>query len=591
MASSIAHSLNDIARLVKPYRWRILAGLATLLTGTVFTLVFPAAIRVILDTAITSGNRNMLQMASIELLALMAARAFVAFYGEYVLESTGHYIVLDLRKKLFSHLQTLDLGFFHAHKTGNLLSKLNADTAEIKIAITGSLVNVVNQAFALIGSIAIMLSMNTQLTALILLLAPSTALLSRKYGPVMRAAAKDMQEKAADSSAIAQESLSGIAFIKSNAREKTQERIYDNSIAALGSATVASLRAKKSFQALITFLTSLLTVGIFWYGGMQVLANHITAGQLVAFLFYTQNITLALTITAQHYGNINQAAGASRQIFDLLKTRSTVAEKEAAISPTECRGEILFSDVRFAYGKGPDVLRGIQLHVAPGEIVALAGRSGSGKSTITYLLARLYDVSSGQVCIDGCDVRDLSLAWLRSHISIVSQDIFLFGSSVRENIRYGRLDATDHDVEQAAKIAAAHDFIEHLEHGYNTEIGERGVKLSGGQRQRLALARAVLNSPKILVLDEATSGVDNTTESAIKKVILKLSMVRKMTIIVIAHRLSTVRAAHRIVVLENGRIVEEGPPELLLRQGGKLSKLMEDGLLESEVEIIQSLER
>jgi len=589
MARSIVQKFGELAELIKPYRWRILTGIAILLSGTVFTLVFPMAIRVILDTAITSGDRGTLQIASLVLLALMAGRAFVAFYGEYLLESTGHFLVLDLRKKLFGHLQTLDLGFFHSHKTGHLLSKLNADTAEIKTAITGSLVNIVNQALALIGSVTVMLFMSGRLTAVILLLAPSTALLSRKFGPAMRLAARHVQEKTAECSAVAQESFSGIALIKSNAREQTQERIYATSIAAVASALLVSLRALKSFQALITFLTSLVTVAIFWYGGTQVMANRISAGQLVAFLFYTQNITQALTVIAQNYGNINQAVGASAQIFDLLKIRPAVVEKVGALSPAECHGAIQLTDVTFAYAQGPDVLCGIQLHVAPGEVLALVGRSGSGKSTLTHLLVRLYDVSSGCIYIDGHDVRDLSLAWLRSRVSIVSQDVFLFSSSVRENIRYGRLDATDHEVEQAARIAAAHDFIERLEYGYATEIGERGVKLSGGQRQRLALARALLNNPRILVLDEATSGVDNTTERAIRRVMLELSTTKGVTIIVIAHRLSTVRSAQRIVVLDNGRIVEDGHPEALLGQASEFSKLMEAGVFEAEAELIQAL--
>ncbi|MCC7247016.1 MAG: ABC transporter ATP-binding protein [Lysobacter sp.] len=564
----LSAQLLRIARLAKRYRGRIVLGAFLVLLGTAATLVFPMVVAKVIDTAVSANDSRLLHMLSLAVLVLFVLRAAISFTGGYLLDATGERLVLDLKELLFAKLISLDLDFFHGQKVGDLTSRLTADTSAIRNVVTDTSVSVANQSFMLIGSVTVMATLNWRLTLLILLLAPATTFLSRRFGERLQNASKEVRERLADTSVVAQESISGIAVVKSHSRGAHETRRFRASLDRLLVDSLRSIRIASWFRAVVNLLTSLTTVAIFWYGGMQVFAKEITAGELVAFLFYVQNITQAFSGFAQLYANLQQAVGASSRAFELLSLEPTIRPPERPITPERVVGEVRFERVSFNHVSSGDILREFDLDVGAGEIVVLAGESGCGKTTAINLLPRLFDPRDGRITIDGHDVRTLSLDWLRQQISIVSQDVFLFGGTVAENLRYGRLDATDDEIVEAAIAAEAHEFIERMPQGYATEVGERGVRLSGGQRQRLALARAFLRKSGVLVLDEATSGVDSATEKKIYETVLRWCRSRRTTTIIVAHRSIAMQFADRIVMVANGAVVEHGRYRDLLERKG-----------------------
>lgn len=566
--------LRRIAALAGPYRWRIALGIALVLASTALSLVFPLGVAAVIDTAVRNGELATLNRYALGVLAAFLSMVALGTAGTFLLKSTGERLILDLRETLFAHLHSLDVEFFHQQRLGDLTSRLNVDTTAVRGAVTDTAVSIVTQCLMLAGSAAVMIAINWRLALLVLALAPATTLLSRAFGPRLQDTATEVQADTADSLAVAQESMAGIAVVKTLSRAPYESRRYGASVGRLLATTLRFLRMEAWFAGLVALMSALLTVGLFWYGGLQVLERAMTAGALVAFLFYAQNISQSFATFAHVYGDLNMAIGALARIFEILDLSPSVADAVGAAAPVRSTGHIRIERVGFAYGEDRPVLHGIDLDIAPGQIVALVGRSGSGKSTVAQLLPRLFDPSQGRILLDGRDIRELPLAWLRERVALVSQDVFLFGGSIRDNIRYGRLEATDEQIEAAARAAAAHEFVADLAQGYDTQIGERGVKLSGGQRQRLALARSFLRDPQLLILDEITSAVDGATERKIQQAILDWNRERKVAILVIAHRLSAMRIAHRTVVMEHGRIVEEGASDELLDRKGRFYDLM-----------------
>ncbi|GAA4796598.1 ABC transporter ATP-binding protein [Lysobacter hankyongensis] len=553
----MARRLLRIAGYARPYRWRIIAGTLLVLAGTASILMFPLAVAAVVDAASTQGDLLELHLLAAGILLLFVLRAVISGIGGYLLDSIGERLVLDLRHDLFTHLMRLDLDFFHQQKVGDLSSRLSTDTAAIRNAVTETTVSVLNQASMLIGSALMMAFINWRLTLIILFLAPTTTVLSRHFGGIMETASRRVQEQRAAVSAVAQESISGIAVVKVLSRSDHEAGRYAQSLARLLASSLRSIRISAWFRTHLYLLTSMTTVAIFWYGGLQIHAGSISAGQLVAFLFYAQNISQAFSAFAQLYSNLSQAAGASARVFELMALSPSIESNDDAVPPPRSIGRVRFEDIGFRHVPGRPILDRFDLAVDSGEIVILSGESGCGKTTAVQLLPRLFDPYQGRVLIDDRDIREVPLRWLREQVALVSQDAFLFGGTIRENIRYGRLDASDQDVERAAREAEAHDFIAAMPQGYDSEVGERGVRISGGQRQRLALARAFLRSAPILVLDEATSGVDSATEEKIHDTVYRWCKREGITALIVAHRSAALRLADRIVVMERGRIVRE----------------------------------
>jgi subfamily B ATP-binding cassette protein MsbA len=410
-----------------------------------------------------------------------------------------------------------------------------------------------------------MLTLNWRLAIWVVMVLPVASLVSRTFGRVAREHSRRVQDRLAETTAVAEEALSAVRVVKAFGRERHEVGRYRSAVEGLFDAARNSARVSVLLTSVVEMLFYASTVAIFWYGGREVLAGRLTVGDLVAFLFLSQQISGSVGEMATVYSIFNSAAGASERLFELLDTAPDVADAPGAVPLASVRGEVRFDGVRFGYD-GRQVVHGVSFRANPGETVALVGPSGAGKTTLLNLIPRFSDATGGSVRVDGHDVRALTLESLRAQVAVVAQEVHLFAGSVRENIRYGRLGASDAEVEAAARGANAHEFIAALPLGYDTEVGERGVKLSGGQRQRIAIARAFLKDARILLLDEATSSVDSASEALIQQAVDALK--RDRTTLVVAHRLATVRDADRILVVEDGRIVEEGTHhELLARRG------------------------
>lgn len=569
-----------IGRYARPYQKRILVGVVLVLFGTIFSLVYPIVIAAVVDTAVGSGGRHLLHVLAGGVLLTFLAAAAVGFCGNYLLDSTGEHLVLDLRRTLFAKLARLDVVFLQSQRVGDLTARLTADTASVRHAVTDTAVSLLNQGLMLVGSAAVMAYLNWKLTIIVMLLAPATTMVSRYYGRIFQDGSRESQRMNAQSNVVAHEALSGIALVKSMSRENFEVGRYEAALRALQRVRISLVRVDAWYRGLVASLTSLGVVAIFWFGGLQVLAGAISAGELVAFLFYVQNISGCFGSFAQLYADLNQAAGASSRVFELLDVEPGIADGPGDTVIQDAPVPVVFKDVFFAYeSSGPQVINGLDLTIPAGAVVALVGHSGCGKTSILHLLIRLYDTCSGSIRIGGADVRSLALDDLRQNVALVSQDIFLFSGSIRENIRYGYLEASDSEVERAAMFAQAHDFIGGFTRGYDTEVGDRGVKLSGGQRQRVALARAFLRRPRLLLLDEATSGVDYLIESRMLESVTRWSRREGITTIIVTHRLNSIRASDRIAVLEGGRLAEYGTYEELSEGDTGLRALLEAGVL------------
>ena len=483
----------------------------------------------------------------------------------------GQRVIIDIREAIYRHLQRLSLSYFDKRKTGAVMSNVTNDVSALQTALVESVVEAVTEAMILIGSLLSMLFLHWKLTLLTLITMPLILQAINTFGRKLRNAGRVLQERTADITAVLQETIAGIRIIKSFARE-------DYEIGRFTKENYSNFRAQMKASQLMAALTPVIelvaaigVVIIIWYGGMEVIEGAITSGALIAFLIYVVNLANPVKRLSRVYGNIQRALAAAERVFEVLDTKSDIEEMPGAASLPPITGQVSFKDVTFAYNPGHPALRGLSLDVQPGQMIAIVGPSGAGKTTIANLLPRFYDPQEGSIFVDGHDIRSVTLQSLREQIGIVPQETVLFNGTVYDNILYGRLEATEEEVIAAAKAANAHEFVEKLPAGYNTPIGERGSALSGGQRQRIAIARAILKNPRILILDEATSALDTESEKLVQQALDKLMVGR--TSFVIAHRLSTVQQADWIVVLAKGRIAEQGTHGELLTKAGLYSKL------------------
>jgi subfamily B ATP-binding cassette protein MsbA len=541
-------------------------------------LAFPRIVQYLLDAAFISGNSRGLDQIAIGLLGLFAIQGGLNFAQVYLLSATGERVVATLRQDVFAHLVRLSPGFFTERRTGELISRLSADVAMLQSVMSHQVSEFARQSLFLVGGIAMLLLTHTRLTATTLAVVPVVVGVAWLFGRRLRKASTGVQDRVAEATATAEEAFSQIRTVQGFTREALETERYHAHLVDVVAAAIRRARIRGAFFGVITFFSFGGIVAVLWQGGRLVLAGALTPGALVSFLLYAITVAAAVGALASLFGSYQDAVGAARRVFELLGEKPTVPEPEhpkplPRAHPRRPRGADVHLDrVSFRYAPGqPDALDDVSFRIAPGETIALVGPSGAGKTTIAALLPRFWDVSAGRIAIEGIDVRDIALEELRGAIGIVPQEPTLFSGTVRENIAYARPTATEAETVAAARAAHAIEFIERLPQGFDTRVGERGVKLSGGQRQRIAIARVFLKDPAIVILDEATSSLDSESERLVGEAMEDL--LRGRSTLIIAHRLSTVRRADRVVVLDRGRIVEEGSHADLLAGGGIYAKL------------------
>lgn len=560
-----------LIRYLKPYRVRMLVAILALIGSAALSLVFPAVISSVVDSVLQQRDFRLLDQITLGLLLVFFLRSLTSLIENYNLNFIGESLVVDLRRQVYRHLQMLSLGFFASRRVGELVSRLSSDVTAMRTVLTNNVNVLLQQTFIMIGAIAVMLALNWRLTLFILVLTPVMVGVAAGFGILLRRTSTQIQDELAGATVVTEEVLQNIREVKSFAREPYEIERYEGALGRAFRAAVRLLRIRSVFGPFIAFLGFGALSLILWFGGREVLDGRITGGQLIGFLIYGLTVAGALGSLVGLYASVQEALGATKRIFQILDTTPDLVDAPDATTLPRVEGRITFEDVTFSYDGRQEVLHQINLDIAPGEILALVGPSGAGKSTIFNLIPRFYDPTAGSVSVDGIDLRTVTQASLRQQIGIVPQETLLFGGTIRENIRYGRLDASEEEITEAAKAANAHDFIMELPDQYETIVGERGIRLSGGQRQRVAIARAILKDPRILLLDEATSSLDSESEHLVQEALARL--MQKRTTVIIAHRLSTIKVAHRIAVLDRGKLIEIGSHDELMAQGGLYAKL------------------
>jgi subfamily B ATP-binding cassette protein MsbA len=577
---------------VRPFRRMLALASLTLIASAILGLAFPMVVRYLLDAAFIRQNRAILDRIAIGLVVLFSIQALLNYAQTYLLSAVGERVVAGLRSELFAKLLEMPPGFFAERRTGELTSRLTTDIGLLQGVLSHQIAEFSRQILALVGGIVLLTLMQPRLTLTALGVVPLVIGSALYFGRRLRRMTIGVQDKVAEATAVAEEAFSQIRTVQSFVQEPAERERYGDRIGASVRAALVRAQIRGVFFGVLTFSTFVGIVFVLWQGGLLVLQGQLTPGQLVQFLLYTITIAAAIGALASFFSSYQEAVGAAERVFEILEMRPDIADPESpAQLALPARGSVAFEGVSFRYQSDPSLpwtLDSIDLHCAPGEVVALVGPSGGGKTTLVSLLPRFWDVNRGRVLLDGIDVRNLRLAALRSAIGIVPQDPALFSGTIRENIAYAQPGASSAEVEAAARGAHAHEFIERLPQGYDTIVGERGIKLSGGQRQRVAIARAILKNPSVLILDEATSNLDTESERLIEDAMGKLLVGR--TTLIIAHRLSTVRRADRLVVLDRGRIVEEGSHADLLEAGGLYARLYRRQFRESDFPLVSAVD-
>jgi subfamily B ATP-binding cassette protein MsbA len=558
---------------LRPHVGRLIIAMIAIVVGSLLTLAGPYALQYLIDAVFTEDNAELLNRITVVLIIIFALQAVFYFIRAFQLQYIGERVMIDLRLNLFQHLQTLSLSFYNERRTGELVSRATNDVSTVRALVTTDVSTAISQVIIFFGALILILVTDWRLTFFMLALVPFVVIVAVLFGRRLRKISSAVQDQLADATTVLEESIAGVRVVQSFTREDYEIGRYRNSIEQSFSLALKRIKLSATFGPLASFMGFTVVIAVFWFGGQQVLNGTLTAGQLTMFLILTLSIAGSIGSFSGLWTSLQEALGATQRIFEIIDTPSDITDRPAARTLPRISGHITLDRVSFAYkdNSNQHVLHAISLEVNPGAVLALVGPSGAGKTTLVNLIPRFFDPQAGRVCIDGQDIRSVQVKSLREQIGLVPQDTQLFGGTVRENILYGKLDAREDELIAAARAANAHDFITQLPKGYETIVGERGVKLSGGQRQRIAIARAILKDPRILLLDEATSSLDSESEGLVQEALERLMQGR--TSVVIAHRLSTVHHADRIAVLDHGELVELGTHAELIAADGLYARL------------------
>ncbi len=560
-----------LLRLARPHAGLLLLAALCMVISTAGFLAIPYAIRLLTDTVFVHHDASKLNQVTLFFLVIVLSTTVFGYFRGYLLNYVGGRVVADLRLRLYRHLLDLSLSFYDQRRSGDLLSRLTSDTTLVQGVLSDDLLTFFQNAITVVAVIVVILILDWRLALVMLTVAPLVALIGVVVGRRTRRLSRRAQEQLGGAAVVLEETLPAMRVVKAFVRERFELARYSTAVEKSFRIQLSAARLQSLFQSVMATAIFVALGAVLWFGGREVLAGRLTPGGLISFLFYLMILTGPLQSLASIYTSFQRAAGGAARVFEVLDTPPAITDGPDAYDLPAVHGHVEVRDLWFSYrpetspallGLGLDVLRGVSLVARAGQVVAIVGPSGAGKTTLVSLLPRFYEATRGTISIDGHDIAGVTVESLRRSMAIVPQEASLFGGTVRENIAYGREGATDEEIERAARAANAHDFIAALPEGYNSTIGDRGVRLSGGQRQRLAIARAVLKDPCILILDEATSSLDNESEALVQDALERL--MRGRTTFVIAHRLTTVENADRIIVLDEGRTVEQGTHDELM---------------------------
>lgn len=556
---------------LRPYKGRMALAILALALASAMGLSFPLVIVQLLDSVLKQQNLGQLNLLALALVGIFFLQAAFTFFQSYSLNYVGERIILDLRTTLYRHLQMLSLDFYANRRVGEIVSRISSDVTQVRTLLTNNVTQLLSNLLSLTGSIIIVFLLNSRLVGFVVILALAIVGIAVGFGRYFQRLSTSVQDALANATVAVEEGLQGVRVVKSFAREEYEVNRYSTAMQHTLNAALRLAIFRSAFGALMAFLGFGAVAAILWFSGREVIAGRLEFSTISGFLIYAITIAASLGGLSSLYGQFREALGAVQRVFEILDTAPSVADLPNAQALPPIQGAIRFEQTSFGYESNLAVIKQVSLDIQPGEIVALVGPSGAGKSTLFNLIPRFYDPTAGAVTIDGYDIRMVTQRSLREQIGLVPQETILFGGTIRENIAYGRLEADEAAIIAAAEAANAHSFIMATPKGYDTIVGERGVKLSGGQRQRLAIARAILKDPRILLLDEATSSLDSESEELVQDALNRLMQGR--TSVIIAHRLSTIKIAHRILVLDHGQIVEQGTHDDLMTHNGLYAHL------------------